>query len=216
MNGNDVTLYNLEQHTLKSVIKVAILGAESTGKTTLCRDLAAHFSSPWVPEYMRTYLQEKWNNEQQTCTWEDLLPIAQGQIDIENQLALEAIQGTQANQNQQDELATPAIDKNAEQQCYLFCDTSLFELMIYANWYYGDCPKALSQAALAHRYDLILLTEVDIPWVADDLRDSPYDRQAITTRFENELNYYNKDFRRIGGDRQQRVQQVARWLRELH
>ena len=216
MNGNDVTQYNLQQHTLKSVTKVAILGAESTGKTTLCSDLAAHFASPWVPEYMRTYLQEKWNAEQQTCSWEDLLPIAQGQIALENQLALETIQGPQARLSKPTTLTTQAVDQNIEQQRYLFCDTSLFELMIYANWYYGDCPKALSQAALAHHYDLILLTEVDIPWVADDLRDSPYDRQAITTRFENELIYYNKDFRRIGGDRQQRVQQVAQWLKELH
>lgn len=197
MNGNNATAYNLIQQSPKSVIKVVILGAESTGKTTLCRDLAAHFNCSWVPEYMRTYLQEKWNTEQQTCNWEDLLPIAQGQIALENKLALEAAQS-----------------KNTVN--YLFCDTSLFELMIYANWYYGDCPDALSKAALAHKYDLILLTEVDVPWVADDLRDSPYDRNAISTRFENELNYYSKPFQRIGGDRSQRVQQVTEWLSELN
>ena len=192
MNGNDAIAINLTQHTPKSVINVAILGAESTGKTTLCCDLAAHFGSPWVPEYMRTYLQEKWNNEQKTCTWEDLLPIAQGQIALENKLALQAEQTSG----------------------YLFCDTSLFELMIYANWYYGDCPNALTKAALAHHYDLILLTEVDIPWVADDLRDSPYDRAAISERFENELIYHNKAFRRIGGDRNERVLQAMEWLHE--
>ena len=114
MNGNDATAYNLTQHTPKSVFNVAILGAESTGKTTLCRDLAAHFGSPWVPEYMRTYLQVKWDNEQLTCTWDDLLPIAQGQIDLENKLAKQAAQLPDDNR-------------------YLFCDTSLFELMVYAN-----------------------------------------------------------------------------------
>ena len=193
MNGNNATAYNLTQQSPNTVFKVAILGAESTGKTTLCRDLAAYFNCPWVPEYMRLYLQDKWDKEHQTCTWEDLLPIAQGQIALENQLALESSQSENVNK-------------------YLFCDTSLFELMIYANWYYGDCPNALTQAALAHHYDLILLTEVDIPWVADDLRDSPNDRHIISTRFENELNYYNKMFHIIGGDRQQRVLQVAEWL----
>lgn len=79
MNGNNDTADNLKQHTPKSVVNVAVLGAESTGKTTLCSDLAAHFKCLWVPEYMRTYLQAKWDNEQQTCTWDDLLPIAQGQ-----------------------------------------------------------------------------------------------------------------------------------------
>ncbi|MBK3393143.1 ATP-binding protein [Psychrobacter sp. M9-54-1] len=196
MNGNDATAYNLTQHTPKSVFNVAILGAESTGKTTLCRDLAAHFGSPWVPEYMRTYLQAKWDNEQLTCTWDDLLPIAQGQIDLENKLAKQAAQLPDNNR-------------------YLFCDTSLFELMVYANWYYGDCPKALSQAALTHHYDLILLTEVDIPWVADDLRDSRHQREDISAYFASQLTLHNKDFQHIGGDRGQRVQQVAKWLKKL-
>jgi len=200
MNGNNATAVSpcLRQRTPNSVITVAILGAESTGKTTLCRDLAEHFDSLWVPEYMRTYLQAKWNQQQSTCTWEDLIPIAQGQIELENRLAQQVAQTNNIADNR-----------------YLFCDTSLFELMVYANWYYGDCPNELTQAALTHNYGLILLTEVDTPWVADDLRDSPYDRKAISTRFENELNGYHKAFRRIGGDRKQRVQQVATWLESL-
>lgn len=192
MNGNDVTACNLKQHTPKSVINVAILGAESTGKTTLCRDLAAHFGCPWVPEYMRTYLQAKWDKEHLTCTWEDLLPIAQGQIELENKLAAQAAQNSDSS--------------------YLFCDTSLFELMVYSNWYYGDCPDALIQAALTHHYDLILLTEVDIPWVADDLRDSPHQRDEISAYFESQLTRHQKPFHRIGGDRDERVQQVLEWL----
>ncbi|WP_201501219.1 AAA family ATPase [Psychrobacter cibarius] len=192
MNGNDVTACNLKQHTPKSVINVAILGAESTGKTTLCRDLAAHFGCPWVPEYMRTYLQAKWDKEHLTCTWEDLLPIAQGQIELENKLAEQAAQ--------------------SDHNHYLFCDTSLFELMVYSNWYYGDCPKALTNAALTHHYDLILLTEVDIPWVADDLRDSPHQRDEISAYFESQLTRHQKPFHRIGGDRDERVQQVLEWL----
>ncbi|MGP4717465.1 AAA family ATPase [Psychrobacter sp. T6-6] len=196
MNGNDATVYNLEQHTPKSVINVAVLGAESTGKTTLCRDLAAHFDSVWVSEYMRTYLQAKWDNEQLTCTWEDLLPIAQGQIKRENTLAKQVAQ-------------TP--NKNR----YLFCDTSLFELMTYSYWYYGDCPTALEQAALAHHYDLILLTDVDIPWVADDLRDSPHQRDEINAYFTSQLNKYKKPFQRVGGNRDQRVQQVVAQLTHI-
>lgn len=192
MNGNDVTACNLKQHTPKSVINVAILGAESTGKTTLCRDLAAYFGCPWVPEYMRTYLQAKWDKEHLTCTWEDLLPIAQGQIELENKLAAQAAQNSDSS--------------------YLFCDTSLFELMVYANWYYGDCPDALTNAALTHHYDLILLTEVDTPWVADDLRDSPHQRDEISAYFESQLTRHQKPFHRIGGDRDERVQQVLKWL----
>ncbi|MGB2139086.1 MAG: AAA family ATPase, partial [Psychrobacter sp.] len=206
MNGNNAIAVNpqLRQHTPDSVFTVAILGAESTGKTTLCQDLAEHFSrqgtSAWVPEYMRDYLQDKWNQQQATCTWQDLLPIAQGQIELENKLAQQVAQTVQTNHT------------NHTNKGYLFCDTSLFEIMVYANWYYGDCPTELTQAALAHHYDLILLTEVDTPWVADDLRDSPFERKAISARFEDELNDYHKGFRRIGGDRMSRVRQVAVWL----
>ena len=196
MNGNDATVYNLEQHTPESVITVAVLGAESTGKTTLCRDLAAHFDSLWVSEYMRTYLQAKWDDEQLTCTWDDLLPIAQGQIALENKLAKQVTQTSNENR-------------------YLFCDTSLFELMVYSHWYYGDCPAALEQAALAHHYDLILLTEVDIPWVADDLRDSPYQRDEISAYFASQLSKHQKPFVRISGDRKERVRQVIAQLAHL-
>lgn len=196
MNGSDATAYNLTQHTPKSVIKVAILGAESTGKTTLSRDLAEYFDSFWVPEYMRTYLQEKWDDKQLSCTWEDLLPIAQGQTALENKLAKQTAQLPSKNR-------------------YLFCDTSLFELMVYANWYYGDCPEALAKAALAHHYDLILLTKVDIPWIADDLRDSPYQREEISEYFASQLTHHQKPFCRIGGDRDERVRQVVDWLSKL-
>jgi NadR type nicotinamide-nucleotide adenylyltransferase len=196
MNGNDATVYNLEQHTPESVITVAVLGAESTGKTTLCRDLAAHFNNLWVSEYMRTYLQAKWDDEQLTCTWDDLLPIAQGQIALENKLAKQVTQ--MSNENR-----------------YLFCDTSLFELMVYSHWYYGDCPAALEQAALAHHYDLILLTEVDIPWVADDLRDSPHQRDEISAYFASQLSKHQKPFQRISGDRKERVRQVVAQLANI-
>lgn len=193
MNGNDAIAFNLTQHTPKSVIKVAVLGAESTGKTTLCRDLAAHFDCPWVPEYMRTYLQAKWDDEQLTCTWDDLLPIAQGQILLENKLAKQ-------------------VSQTSNDHHYLFCDTSLFELMVYSNWYYGDCPEVLTQAALVHHYDLILLTDVDTPWVADDLRDSPHQRDEISAYFADQLTAHNKPFQSIGGAREVRVQQVVKLL----
>lgn len=196
MSGNNGTAFNLTQHTPKSVITVAILGAESTGKTTLCKDLAAHFDSLWVPEYMRIFLQAKWDNEKNTCTWDDLLPIAQGQIELENKLAKQTMQ-------------------NSNKQNYLFCDTTLFELMVYAHWYYGDCPNELTNAALTHHYDFILLTEVDIPWVADDLRDSPHERNSISASFKDQLHQHNKVYRHIGGNREQRVKQVVEWLKAL-
>ena len=64
--------------------RIVFLGPESTGKTTLSQYMAAAYHTQWVPEYMRLYLQEKWDKFRQLCTWEDLLPIAKGQVDLEN------------------------------------------------------------------------------------------------------------------------------------
>ncbi|NNK73794.1 MAG: ATP-binding protein, partial [Flavobacteriaceae bacterium] len=68
-------------------LKVVIFGPESTGKTTLSEQLARHYNTVWVPEYARQYLQDKWNNERKTCEPKDLLPIAVGQMELENKLA---------------------------------------------------------------------------------------------------------------------------------
>ena len=68
-------------------VKVVLFGPESTGKTTLSRQLARYYNSVWVPEYAREYLQNKWNNERKTCEPKDLLPIAEGQMKLENELA---------------------------------------------------------------------------------------------------------------------------------
>jgi len=68
-------------------LKVVLFGPESTGKTTLSKQLARYYNSVWVPEYAREYLQNKWNNDRKTCASEDLIPIGEGQMLIENTLA---------------------------------------------------------------------------------------------------------------------------------
>ena len=73
-----------------TILKIALFGPESTGKTTLASQLAAHYDTVWTPEFARDYLQEKWNKHQQICEPEDLLPIAIGQTKLENETLLTA------------------------------------------------------------------------------------------------------------------------------
>ena len=73
-----------------NLVKVVLFGPESTGKTTLARMLAEHYETVWVPEFARDYLQEKFDRTQIICEYSDLLPIAQGQMRLENELAAEA------------------------------------------------------------------------------------------------------------------------------
>ena len=87
--------------------KVVLFGPESTGKTTLAKQLASHFSSDWVPEYARAYLQNRWDKTNEICSKQDLPIIAAGQMALENQKA--------SNINS-----------------ILFCDTDLLVTTIYS------------------------------------------------------------------------------------
>ena len=163
------------------VLKVVLFGPESTGKTTLSEQLARHYHTVWVPEYAREYLQDNWNNERKTCEPHDLLPIAEGQMRLENKLAKKATD-------------------------ILICDTDLLETKVYSEAYYiGNCDPILEKYALQNTYDLYLLTYIDIPWEADDLRDKPNEREKMFNYFKGTLEKYGKNFITLKGDKKQRL-----------
>jgi len=173
------------------VLKVVIFGPESTGKTTLAKDLAAHYKAPWVPEYAREYLQEKWDRQQLTCQAEDLLPIAIGQMRLENALARQA-----------DRL--------------LICDTDLLETKVYSEAYYlGYCDPVLEKYALENQYALYFLTEIDVPWEADDLRDKPGEREEMFAYFKKALETYNRRFVILKGSRDTRLKLAIEHIDKL-
>jgi len=172
-----------QQHS--SLFRVVVFGPESTGKTSLCKDLAAHYKTLWVPEFARDYLQEKWDTTQEICTLEDLPTIVQGQMDLEN----EAL-------------------KNASK--VLFCDTNILVTQIWSETHFdGYCdPKIIAAVNQVH-YDLYLLTGVDIPWEADDLRDRPNDREGMFEYFKVKLEEQNVAYEYIKGDRENRIKQAT-------
>ena len=177
-----------QQHS--EIIKIALFGPESTGKTTLANQLATHFKTTWAPEYAREYLQDKWNKKQEICSPEDLLPIAYGQIHIENQaLAL-------AN-------------------TYLFCDTCLLVTKVFSEMYYGFCDPILDKAAKKNQYDLFFLTDIDVPWKSDDLRDKPNEREATFEQFKKALIDFKKPFIVLKGNEQERLDQSILIISEL-
>ena len=164
-----------------NVIKVVLFGPESTGKTTLSRQLARHYNTVWAPEYAREYLQKKWNNERKTCENSDILPIAIGQMEIENRLAKKA-------------------DK------VLICDTDLLETKVYSEEYYGGfVDPLLDDAAIANTYDLYFLTYIDTPWEEDDLRDRPALRIEMFNAFEHALKKYHRPYILLQGNKETRL-----------
>ena len=174
-----------------NIIKVVLFGPESTGKTTLSDQLARHYNTVWAPEYAREYLQKKWNNERKTCENSDLLPIAIGQMKLENKLAKKA-------------------DK------ILICDTDLLETKVYSEEYYGGFvdPK-LDKAAKVNQYDLYLLTHIDTPWEADDLRDKPEQRLEMFNAFENALIKHKRPYIVLKGNKQKRLKTATKAIDKL-
>ncbi|WP_438972860.1 AAA family ATPase [Polaribacter sp.] len=173
-----------------NIVKIVLFGPESTGKTTLSKQLARHYNTVWAPEYAREYLQKKWNNHRKTCEAKDLIPIAIGQMKLENKLA-----------------------KKADR--ILICDTDLLETKVYSEEFYGFVDQDLNEAAKINNYDLYLLTYIDTPWEEDDLRDRPKQRLKMFTAFEEALQKNNKPYLLLKGNKEDRFKKAAETINTI-
>jgi HTH-type transcriptional repressor of NAD biosynthesis genes len=174
-----------------NLVKVVLFGPESTGKTTLSRHLARYYNTVWTPEFARAYLQKKWNNERKTCEKEDLLPIAIGQMKLENKLAKRA-------------------DK------VLICDTDLLETKVYSEEFYDNfVDENLEKAASENYYNLYLLTYIDTPWEKDDLRDRQEQRLEMFNAFEKSLKDNNKPYILLKGDKETRLKNAVKAIDKI-
>ena len=160
----------------QSLIKrVVICGPESTGKSTMTRNLAAHFKTNFVDEFARDFLQNKWNNKQEVCSKEDLLEIAKGQIELENL----------------------KIKKSSK---LIFCDTNILTTIAWSKTHFNEfCDPWIQRKAKTLKYDYYLILNTDIPWVKDDLRDRPKDREKMFLAHKKELDYASVDYDIING-----------------
>jgi nicotinamide riboside kinase len=109
---------------------------------------------------LRGILQEKWDKSQLICDVNDMLPIAYGQTKFEN-------------------YSLSIANK------YLFCDTNLLVTKVFSEVYYNYCDPLLDKAAQEHEYDLFFLTDIDVPWEKDDLRDKAEGRDAVFAVFKS-------------------------------
>ena len=183
-------LKQLQNTGSSKIIKIALFGPESTGKTTLAIQLADHFQTAWVSEFARDYLQKKWGKSARICDVNDMLPIAYGQTKLEND-------------------SLPNANK------YLFCDTNLMVTKVFSEVYYDFCDPLLDQAALEHEYDLFFLTDIDVPWEKDDLRDKPEGRESVFAVFKQTLIDTNKPFIQLSGNKDSRLCQAISIINDL-
>lgn len=131
-----------------STKRVVIIGPESTGKSTLCTQLAERYNSLWCPEYAREYLLQYGMK----YTYDDLLLIAKKQKELDERISAEAIQ------------------KNAP---FVFVDTDLYVMKVWCEFVFGKCHSWIVRRAAEQQPDLYLLCNTDLPWVKDELREYP-------------------------------------------
>jgi NadR type nicotinamide-nucleotide adenylyltransferase len=139
-------------------LKITITGPESSGKTTLARQLAQTFDTRWVPEYAREYIDQLERPYRES----DLLEIARGQVAREDEYA----------------------QKN---QALLFCDTSLEVIKIWSEFRFQRCHPWILEQLQKRQPDLYLLCAPDLPWEYDPQRENPDDRDALFDIYREEL-----------------------------
>lgn len=153
------------------VRRVCVFGPESTGKTTLANDLAAHYHTIAVQEHARPLL----DHQSGRCEETDIPLIARGQLADEDAMALQA-------------------DR------VMFCDTDLLLTTIWSDILFGDCPPWIRDAAASRPYDLYLLLDVDVPWVNDSQRYLPHKRREFFERCRSLLEQHHRRYVIIRGN----------------
>jgi len=134
---------------MKAIKKFVAIGPESTGKSTLCGQLAEHYQTAWVPEYAREYLETNGN----AYTYDDLLTIAKGQINLEETIV-----------NRQSSI----VNKRP-----IFIDTDMYVMKVWCEFVSNKCHNWILNRIAERKYDGYLLCNVDLPWVKDNLREYP-------------------------------------------
>lgn len=162
--------------------KVCIVGAESTGTTTMAKALAEHYKTAWVPEFGRLYSESKLRSNSK---WEtrEFVYIAKQQNELEAEL------GRIANK-------------------ILICDTDSFATTLWHERYMGFISKEVDKLSRNRKYDLYFLTDVDIPFVQDGIRDGEHIRHSMHERFRQELLKRNKKFIVLSGSHKVRLRKA--------
>ena len=170
--------------------KIVIIGPESTGKSTLCGELARHYQTLWLPEFARQFLLAHGTN----YSYNDLLTVAQGQVASEEEI-----------------LRSPDLKK------FVFIDTDMYVMKVWCDFVFGKCHPWIINQISERKYDMYLLCNVDLPWVKDELREYPDLKSRLTLYniYKNILEHQPVPWTEISGNYNERLHNAIRAIDQL-
>ena len=191
----------------KPLIKIAVIGPESTGKSTLCELLAQHYNTQWCPEFAREYLLTHGTD----YTYDDLLYIAKGQLAMEDEYVHSVVnsQGSAKTNDSSSPLTT--------HHSLLFIDTDMYVMKVWCEFVFGKCHRWVLEQIIKRKYDLYLLCNTDLPWVKDELREYPdlKTRDQLYHIYKDIMINQSTPWVDITGDYDERLQKAIKAVDQL-
>ena len=186
----------------KPLIKVAVIGPESTGKSTLCELLAQHYNTQWCPEFAREFLLTHGTD----YTYDDLLYIAKGQLAMEDEY-IQSLVGSSKS----------GVNSSVQYSKLLFIDTEMYVMKVWCEFVFGKCHRWVLDQIIEKKYDLYLLCNTDLPWVKDELREYPdlKTRDQLYHIYKDIMINQSTPWVDINGDYDQRLQKAIKAVDQL-
>jgi len=174
--------------------KIVVIGPESTGKSTLCEQLSVHYGTAWCREYAREYLLKNGMD----YTFDDLLTIAKGQLQLEDEATRQEYGNTMPS------------GKKTSDQPLLFIDTDMYVMKVWCEFVFDKCHRWILDQIVERKYDQYLLCNTDLPWVKDELREYPdlESRQKLYTIYKDIMINQSVPWVDISGSYEQRFEKA--------
>ncbi|MFN4121680.1 MAG: AAA family ATPase [Flavobacteriales bacterium] len=165
----------MEKNIDSGIIRIAITGPESTGKSALAESLAQHYHAKWIPEYAREYLQKNGP----AYSFDDITHIAMMQQDREQSAS--------------------------KQSDLIFCDTDALVCKIWQEYVFGRTAPLVQDWFEKTTYTYTLLCNIDLPWEPDPLREHPNEREELFILYERHLMQHKRPFGIVNGQGYERL-----------
>ena len=193
----------------KPLIKIAVIGPESTGKSTLCELLAQHYNTQWCPEFAREFLLIHGTD----YTYDDLLYIAKGQLAMEDEYTQSLAGNSELGVNS----FVPDSELQTQNSKLLIIDTEMYVMKVWCEFVFGKCHRWVLDQIIERKYALYLLCNTDLPWVKDELRVYPdlKTRDQLYHIYKDIMINQSTPWVDISGDHDERLQKAIKAVDQL-